>query len=360
MIVSRYTTLAPLSQMAIIALAAAGLIGLVITSGRAAPGPARAATTQASVCGDWSTSHPEWIFCDDFESEGPLKAPERYFEYGDSGGDFIPLTGAGIGGSRGMRTIFREGVVGAGGMKLAFGRNPNGYMRSSLRADEDFREIYYRMDLRMQPGWVGNPAKLSRATIFTSGSDWSQAMIAHLWSDGDDHLLVDPVRCIDDSNRVKCNGYNDFDNMSWLGYKPGITPIFSTDLAGGWHSVEAHVRLNDPGAANGIQEFWIDGRLEARREGLDFVRGYTDYAINAIFFENYWNDGSPKEQERFFDNIVVSTEPIGELAAVPGSSTTATVVATSTPTHEPTSPPPSATEPPTSVVILLPSISNGD
>jgi hypothetical protein len=70
-------------------------------------------------------------------------------------------------------------------------------------------------------------------------------------------------------------------------------------------------RPHDSGAANGIQEFWIDGNLEVRSDTLDFVGTYQDYAINAVFFENYWNDGSPQEQERYFDNIVISTEPIG-------------------------------------------------
>ena len=31
----------------------------------------------------------------------------------------------------------------------------------------------------------------------------------------------------------------------------------------------------------------------------------------SIFIENYWNSGSVRLQERYFDNIVVSTEPIG-------------------------------------------------
>ncbi len=35
--------------------------------------------------------------------------------------------------------------------------------------------------------------------------------------------------------------------------------------------MEAHVHLNDPGQANGVQEFWINGKLEARRTGLNFV-----------------------------------------------------------------------------------------
>ena len=74
---------------------------------------------------------------------------------------------------------------------------------------------------------------------------------------------------------------------------------------------QAHVKLNDPGTSNGVQEFWIDEQLEAVSDNLNFVASYTDYAINAIFFENYWNSGSPQLQERYFDNIVVSTQPIG-------------------------------------------------
>ena len=42
--------------------------------------------------------------------------------------------------------------------------------------------------------------------------------------------------------------------------------------------------------------FFIDGQLEARREGLDFVRGYRDFGLNAVFVENYWNDGAVKDE----------------------------------------------------------------
>ena len=264
----------------------------------------------APECTDWQTAHPEWIFCDDFESDRPLVGEGRYFEYGDNGGDFVRLGGAGLDGSYGMRTRWQAGEVGAGGMKLSFGRTPNAYMDRGIRPGEDFREIYYRMYLRHQPGWQGSPAKLSRATVFGNADTWSQAMIAHLWSDDAGRLLIDPASCVRDG-RVDCEGYNDFDRLNWLGFKAGQTPIFSTEDAGAWRCVEARVRLNDPGKANGVHEFWIDGRLEARREGLDFVGTYTDYALNAVFFENYWNAGSPREQERYFDNIVVSTAPIG-------------------------------------------------
>jgi hypothetical protein len=274
-------------------------------------GPVDDGAVNRSECENWQALHPEWIFCDDFERDEPMVGSQRYFEYDDNAGEFVPSEGVGREGSRGMRVRWQTGEVGAGGLKLAFGRNPNGYMNKDIRPQEDFREIHYRMYLRMEAGWQGSPAKLSRATVFTSADAWDQAMIAHLWSDANEHLLVDPVRCVDTNNQVKYHGYNDFYNMDWLGNLSGTTPLFAGDHSDRWFCIEAHVRLNDAGQANGVQEFFIDGNLEARRENLDFVRAYNDYAINAIFFENHWNAGSPREQERYFDNIVVSTEPIG-------------------------------------------------
>lgn len=261
-------------------------------------------------CENWQTEHPEWIFCDDFESGEPMVKQGRYFEYGDNGGDFVPVDSLGINGSIGMRTIFQQGEVGAGGMKLGFGRNPQEYMNKGIRNTEDFREVYYRMYLKNDPEWEGNPAKLSRATVFSSPSTWAQAMIAHLWSDGKYRLLLDPATGVNANGEVVTTKYNDFDKLKWLGNKSGVTPIFDGNHDD-WICIEHHVKLNDPGEKNGVQEFWINGNLEARLINLDFVGTYSAYAINAIFFENYWNSGSVKTQERYFDNIVVSTERIG-------------------------------------------------
>src|SRR5690606_16146937 len=38
---------------------------------------------------------------------------------------------------------------------------------------------------------------------------------------------------------------------------------------------------------------------------------YSAYGINALLLENYWNNGSPRQQERYFDNLVVSTQRVG-------------------------------------------------
>jgi hypothetical protein len=277
------------------------------------------ASSSANECQNWQVSHPDYIFCDDFEDGTALVRSGRYFEYDNNGGDFVIGDGVGYDGSKGMRVRWQQGETEAGYLHLAFGRNPGSGMSNGVRGSEDFREVYYRMYLRLQSGWSGYPAKLSRATVI-AGSDWRQAMIAHLWTNDKAYLAIDPASCVS-GGTVECVGYNDFSHLQWLGAVDGTTPLFDGQASHNdkWHCIEAHVKLNDSGQSNGVQEFWIDGQLEARREGLNFVGSYTAYGINGIFFENHWNAGSPKQQERYFDNIVVSTQRIGCLDNGPPS-----------------------------------------
>ncbi len=279
---------------------------------------AAATSVRSSECDGWQTRRPEWIFCDDFEKPGAMVGPGRYFEYDNNKGDFTTVAGVGVQGSTGMRARWQPGEVDAGNIKLGFGRSPSAYFSKGIRLDSDFREIYYRVFVRMQAGWKGNPFKLSRATVLAK-ADWSQAMIAHLWGDQAKGLQLDPARCTDGAGNVKCSGYNDFNNIKWIGAKAGTTPIYDGSHDDKWLCVEAHVRLNDAGSANGVHEYWIDDKLEARREGLDFLEGYNSYGINGVFLENYWNSGSTQLQERYLDNFVVSTKKIGcaETASTP-------------------------------------------
>lgn len=258
-----------------------------------------------------TTPLPAWVWCDDFEED----RLGSYFEVIEAGGSFVRAPGVGLDGSPGMRARWDAGQVNAGALHLAVGRSPDGpagYRRSVGPAGVDFRELYWRLYLRNQVGWTGGGAdKLSRATVFHSPEHWGQAMAAHVWSGGpgSEYLVLDPSSGTDEAGVVRSVGYND--PYRWLGAARSDTPIFAPAHLGVWHCVEAHVRLNDPGRSNGVFRLWIDGRLEAERRDLNWVGSYDDYGLNAVFVENYWNAGSPVAQERYLDNFVVSTEPIG-------------------------------------------------
>ena len=265
--------------------------------------------TIANECpSNWKALHPEWIWCDDFETD----LMSSYFE---KTGPFNRVSGVGVNSSYGMRSSWTSGSDDAGSLKLAFGLTPSGggfRVPAGVDATTKFREIYYRVYLKSESGWAnGGNSKFTRATSFVGGN-WSQAMIAHVWSSGtnNNYLGIDPARCVS-GNTVQCVGYNDFSHLTWLGAVTGTIPIFTATNAGKWNCIEVHVRLNDVGQSNGVEEFWIDGHLEAKRTNLNFIGNYDGYGINAIFFENYINNGAPQAQSRYWDNFVVSTQRVG-------------------------------------------------
>jgi hypothetical protein len=266
---------------------------------------------------NWKSLHPEWIWCDDFETN----KLSSYYD-NDSPALLARTAEAGFNGSFGMVATWPNGATNAGSLKLAFGLSPGpkvGPPPAGVDNTTKFREIYYRLYLKTNVGWVNPPdppnkdgnSKLSRAMIMDK-EDWSQAMIAHLWSDENANrfLLSDPAGCVTNTT-VDCSGYNDFGNLDFLGATRGVTPIFVAPHLGVWKCIEHHVKLNDAGQSNGISEFWIDGNLEGRKTDLNYVSNYDNFGINSIFLENFINHGASAAQSRVFDNFVVSTQRIG-------------------------------------------------
>lgn len=257
---------------------------------------------------NWKTLHPAWIWCDDFE----MDKTTSYFE---KTGPFNRTAGIGLNNSYGMKATWTSGISDAGSLKLAFGLTPpsSGITPpAGVDTTTKFRDVYYRVYLKSQTGWnSSNQSKFTRATSFVA-ADWSQSMIAHLWSNdtgNNNYLRSDPASCVSGST-VQCSGYNDFAHINWLGGVNGTTAVFTSPNAGSWNCIEAHVKLNDSGSSNGIEEFWIDGHLEASSNNLNFVSSYSGFGINAILLENYINNGAPQAQSRYWDNLVVSTQRI--------------------------------------------------
>ena len=238
------------------------------------------------------------IWLDGFDS-----APRgRYWEYDDGKGSFVWDASVGHDKPGAMRCTFQKGQVGAGALHLLFGRNPFG---KGVKNDREFREIWWRVYVMHEKGWQGNPAKLARA-LCLAGRDYSEGMFAHVWGGKGDALCIDPATGIQNNIKITTK-YNDFEHMKWLGIGQGRFPIFSPAESGRWVAVVSHVKLNTPGKSDGEFELWVDGRLEASRKDLNWHGAWTDYAINAVYLENYWNSGALKTESRWFDDFEVSS-----------------------------------------------------
>jgi len=113
------------------------------------------------------------IWYDDFD--GPEKA------YTESQGQLDDAQAFG-GQGRSMLARYEQGSRGTGNRKVFFGDSPTGKV---VRKSQSFDDVYWRVYVKHQHGWTGGgPAKLSRATSIVS-PNWSQAMIAHVWSSGE-------------------------------------------------------------------------------------------------------------------------------------------------------------------------------
>ena len=251
-----------------------------------------------------------WIWCDDFEQD----RLGSYFELVGAGGSVARVAGVGRDGSGGMRARWTAGQVDAGALHLAFGQTPQAYFRPVDAGTSVYRDVYWRVWVWRAPGWTGGGGdKLSRATSFASATSWAQAVAAHVWSGSNsrDYLVIDPASGTDAAGVLQTTTYNDVTRFRWLGAATGVTPLFADSTAGRWHCVEAHARLETPGASDGVFELWVDGVPDAQRTGLEWAGGSAAYGINAIFLENYWNAGAPGARERVLDDFVVATTRIG-------------------------------------------------
>lgn len=247
-----------------------------------------------------------WIWCDDFEQDRLA----RYFEVNTAGGRLARSTGAGRAASTGLRQRFVAGEEHAGDLSLAFGRTPDAYMRPVDAGTANYRELYWRFYLRTEPGWTGGAGwKLSRAIIFADAS-WAEALVAHAAGYTNDTMYLILESGTDIDGTLRTTRYNDFGNFRYLGDRAGQAPIYATRV-GEWVCVEAHVRLNDAGVSNGVFESWVNGVADVTWTELNLVGRYSAYGLNALFFNAYWNNGAPRTQERYLDNIVVSSRRIG-------------------------------------------------
>lgn len=257
-----------------------------------------------------------WLFCDDFE----VDRMDQYFER-TSQNQFYRDGVSGLSGSSGMKAEFRAAdgeQHDTGAIKLALGRTPHAYMDPVAAEGEDLRELYARFYVKNQEGWTGGGGdKLARMSAMQTPA-WAQSMIAHVWSGSNsDKLVLAPASGTDAAGNLVSTKWNDFPNLRWLeGGGGSDLPMFSEAYVGEWYAVEMHVKLNDSGQSNGVFEMWIDDELQVSVTNLNWIGDYeigpdAGYGLNWFALENYWNDGTPVDQERYFDNLVISREKIG-------------------------------------------------
>jgi hypothetical protein len=101
----------------------------------------------------------------------------------------------------------------------------------------------------------------------------------------------------------------------YTGYEdPEFQVAFSSGV---WHVVDAVIRMNDPGQANGELAMSVDGVARIQRSGLTFQDAAGSLLFDQIFFGPYFHEGARQTQTFWTDDVVVSDSPIAGPVAVP-------------------------------------------
>jgi hypothetical protein len=107
---------------------------------------------------------------------------------------------------------------------------------------------------------------------------------------------------------------------SWYNDKKLIGPVTFQPVAGdgyknNWNLVEAYVQLNTVvngiGQANGVVQYWFNGKLIIDRHDILFRTGaHATMQLNQFLIAPYIGDGSPVDQSMWVDNLRVATARI--------------------------------------------------
>ncbi|HEX2958329.1 MAG TPA: hypothetical protein VHO70_15955 [Chitinispirillaceae bacterium] len=245
-----------------------------------------------SVAGEaeqWA-KHPEWLWFDDFESSKTLK--ENYQDIGDAGLGISTIDA--FEGTHSLAQHYDSGQVDAGWIIRV---NNEGFPS----------HLFMRWYHKFENGFDGLPPKMARMRYRQRNGDWKSTYAVHCW--------IDNGLVVADVTAKKSSQANN------TGYLPIAKSNFSfknPENIGRWICFEMEVLLNKPGAADGIYRIWADDSLIIERKNVD-LRGSDSTPVNEVMLDCYWNGGSPKAQNRYYDNFIISTKKIGPIQKTTGT-----------------------------------------
>jgi hypothetical protein len=96
-------------------------------------------------------------------------------------------------------------------------------------------------------------------------------------------------------------------------YQIGSTKVSSSP--GQWHRVQHRIRMNTPGAHDGILQAWFDGSLALDNQAFLYRIPSATFGIDALYFSTFFGGSDATwapatAQVADFDDFIVSDQPI--------------------------------------------------
>lgn len=247
-----------------------------------------------------------WILCEDFDVPGDLFG---YFGHVSNPAGLIDVEQTDAwSGSRALRIGHDPAVFGSGMADIRFGAGPDGGMIHDPTGD--FREVWVRFYLRTDQAWPDAGIAEAVEVMSVIGGNRAIAVDATIYSPTQAEAQALAWSCVHDSELL-CSGQGDWSNPNLEVRESGLgtSALYGEAAAGQWQCHEIHVRLDDPGMANGMFEVSVDGQLEVSLAGIEFVDAWDGAGINTARFASFWN--APAVIDHHIDDVIVATAAIG-------------------------------------------------
>ena len=247
---------------------------------------------------------PGVFFYEDLESISALK--ERFQDQGLAEGRFRISAVDPLSGKKSIQQTYipkeqMEGDPGsAGWVWRFFGDNPK---TSRIEERGKYPVVVARWYHKFEEGFTPRdgtrfPPKMARMRSFNEGA-WSGVYTVLFWIGGEDgHISIERHTRAPGAHREWSPNYE----AQWR---------FSDPVnVGRWIHFELRVALGEGPRSDSIQA-WADGTLIGDVTNDDLAAGYKKFLLNGMSWDTYWNGGSPRKQSRFYDDLMLGTQPIG-------------------------------------------------
>jgi hypothetical protein len=197
-----------------------------------------------------------------------------------------------------------------------------------------YDDVYVKFQVMFSEGFSTSGMHMLALLGNNDADKWSASGKAGIRPTGSDYVYIG----VDPESTNQQNAANGLHPFMFYSYWPGMTCPSNYDsvknqncwgnvtlqtvpkvenASGVWHNVVFHVKLNDVGQANGMQEMWVDGRRTISQHGMLF-RTVEDLHLNQFSWQLYVAD-SPQIQYAWMDNVVVWTPGTGSTSSIVGS-----------------------------------------
>jgi hypothetical protein len=243
-----------------------------------------------------ASAHPEWKFCDDFESGSLSKWTDV------TSVTVSTQTANAHDGSHSVDLFYRTGSTGAGWM-----------WKKGLRADSSGQDSQFvRWWQKWQTGFAfadGDDQKVWLLEGLQPQDEWDQTANWKVYV----HFIGDTTVSGVAREELYLDSFVHSGPGQWDGQWSGLRQnrTVSRYTTNTWHCTEIEIKHNTPGNANGTVRMWVNDSLALEHANVKLRDDAVSW--NALMLNGWYDTGSgvPRDQHSWIDQVVVSSSRIG-------------------------------------------------